>query len=61
MRKCEQARLEMVEDVNGQILRDGVEVRWRWAEYFELVLNVEDVIEANTNVSGDWRSKVLEE
>ena len=30
----------MVKDVNGQILRDGVEVRRRWAEYFEQVLNV---------------------
>ena len=33
----------MVKDVNGQILRDGVEERRRWAEYFEQVLNVEDV------------------
>ena len=29
MRKGEQARDEMVKDVNGQILRDGVEVRRR--------------------------------
>ena len=36
VRKGEQARDEMVKDVNGQILRDGVEVRRRWAEYFEL-------------------------
>ena len=33
MRKDEQARDEMVKDLNGQILRDGV-------EYFEQVLNV---------------------
>ena len=39
VRKGEQAR-EMVKDVIGQILRDGVEVRRRWAEYFEPVLNV---------------------
>ena len=26
MRKAEQARDEMIKDVNGQILRDGVEV-----------------------------------
>ena len=45
----------MVKDVNGQILRDGVEVRRRWAEYFELVLNVADVREANINVVGNWR------
>ena len=40
MRKGEQARDEMVKDVNGQILRDSVEVRRRWAEYFEQVLNI---------------------
>ena len=44
---------EMVKDVNGQISRNGVEVRRRWAEYFEQVLNVEDVREANINVVGD--------
>ena len=46
MRKREQARNEMVKDVNGQILLDGVEVR-RWAEYFEQVLNVADDRDAN--------------
>ena len=50
MRKGEQARDEMVKDVNGQILRDGVEIRRRWAEHFEQVLNVADVREANINV-----------
>ena len=39
MRKGEEARDEMAKDVNGRILRDGVEVRRRWAEYFEQVLN----------------------
>ena len=29
--------------VNGQMLLDGVEVRRRWAEYFEQVVNVPDV------------------
>ena len=29
MRNCDQARDEMVKDANGQILRDGVEVRRR--------------------------------
>ena len=43
MRKGEQARDEIVKDVNVQILRDGVEVRRRWAEYFKQVMNVEDV------------------
>ena len=35
----------MVKDVNGQIMRDGIEVRRRWAEYFQQVLNEEDVSE----------------
>ena len=35
VRKGEQGRIEMVKDVNGLILPDGVEVRRRWAEYFE--------------------------
>ena len=35
VRKGEQERDEMVKDVNGQILRDGVEMRRRLAEYFE--------------------------
>ena len=50
VRKGEQARKEMVKDVSGQILCDGVEVRSRWAQYFEQVLNVADVREANINV-----------
>ena len=57
--KGEQAREEMVKDVNGQILRDGVAVRRRWAEYFEQVLNVADVREANINIVGNWRITVL--
>ena len=36
--------------MNGQILSDGVEVRRRWAEYFEHVLNVADVREVNISV-----------
>ena len=39
----------------------GVEARWRWAEYFHLVLNVEDVREAHINVVGDRRMPVLGE
>ena len=49
----------MVKDVNGQTLRDGVEVRKRWAEYFEQVLNVADVREVNINVVGNFRTPVL--
>ena len=59
MRKGEQAREEMVKDVNGQILRDSVEVRRRWAEYFQQVLNVADVRVANINVVGNWRMPML--
>ena len=59
MRKGEQAREEMVKDVNGQILCNGVQVRRRWAEYFEQVLNVTDVREANVNVVGNWQMPVL--
>ena len=50
---------EMVKDVNGQILRNGVQVRIRWAENFEQILNVADVREANINVVGNWRMLVL--
>ena len=59
VRKCEQAREVMVKDVNGQILRDGVEAKRRWAEYFEQVLNVADVREANINLVGNWQMPVL--
>ena len=59
MRKCEHAREEMVKDVNGQILSDVLEVRRRSAEYFEQVLNVADVREANINVVGNWWMPVL--
>ena len=59
VRKGEQTREEMVKDVNGRILRDGVEVRRRWAEYFEQVLNVADVREANINVVSNWQLPVL--
>ena len=56
-----QERDEMVKEVNGQILRDGVELRRRWAEYFEQVLKVEGVREAKVNVTGDWRMPGLGE
>ena len=51
----------MVKDVNGQLLRDVVEVRRRLAEYFEQVLNVADVRETIINVVCDnWLMPVLE-
>ena len=59
MKKGEQERDVMVKDVNGQILRDGVEVRRRRAGYFEQVLNVADVMEANINVVDNWRTPIL--
>ena len=36
-----------------------VEMRRRWVEYFEQVLNVADVRETNINVVGNWRMPVL--
>ena len=59
VKKGEQTREEMVNDVNGQIFRDGVEARRRFAEYFDQVLNVKDVREANINVVGNWWLPVL--
>ena len=59
VRKGEQTREELVKDVNDQILHDGVEVRRRWAEYFEQVLNVTDVREANINIVGKWQMPVF--
>ena len=35
VRICEHGRHEMLMVVNGQIFREGVEVRRRWADYFE--------------------------
>ena len=59
MWKLKQAKDEMVKDINNQILRDCVAVRKRWAEYFEQVLIVADVREANINVICNWRMPVL--
>ena len=53
VRKSEQARDGMVKDVNGQMLREGVEVR-RWAEYFEQVVNVENVMQGS-KCKRSWR------
>ena len=53
VRKGEQAREMMVKVVKGQISLDGIEVRRRWAEYFEQVLNAADDREANINVVGN--------
>ena len=59
VRNGKQARDEMVKDVNGQTLRDGVEVRRRSEEYFEQVLNVEDVMKASIKVVCNCRMSVL--
>ena len=42
VRKGEQAREEIIKDVNWQILRNNIEVRKRWAEYFEQVLPIKN-------------------
>ena len=59
--KGEQARDEIVKDVNCQILRDGVEVRRRLAENAEQVLKIENVKNANIDVDGDKPMPALEE
>ena len=61
MGKGEQANEEMVKDLYGQILRDSVEVRSRFTENFEHVLNMEDVREATINVSGCWLMPAIRE
>ena len=61
MKKREQARDEMVKDVDGKTLQDDVEVGRRWTVYFEQVLNVEDVREVNLNVICDMQMPVLGE
>ena len=48
-------------NVNGQLFRDGVEMRRRWAETFEQLPNVEDVREANIYVFGDRQMPVFGE
>ena len=50
----------MVGNVGGWVLRDGVRVRGRWAECFELVLNVADVKEAGVYEVGGWRVRCWE-
>ena len=59
MRNSEQARDEMVKDVNGKILQVGVVVRRRCAQNFEQVLNMADAREATINVVGNWQMPVL--
>ena len=46
MRKGGSRTEETVKDVNGRLLR-GNEVRKRWAEYFEELLNVQEDREAD--------------
>ena len=60
VRKGEQAREEMVKDVISKILHDGVEARKRKAEYFEQVLYVANVREADINVVVNWRMSCWE-
>ena len=49
----------MLKDVNSQILRDCVEVKRRWAHYFEQVLNLADVREVIINIVDNWQLPVL--
>ena len=58
VRKSELARDEMEKDVNGQILRDSVQVR-RGAEYFKQVLNEADVRGGKYQCSCQFTDAVL--
>ena len=51
---------ETVNDVNGRLLR-GNEVRKRWAEYFEELLNVQEDREADIVAVGGVQVPVMEE
>ena len=58
--KGENGRAEAVKDVNGSLLLRSGDVRKRWAEYFEELLNVEDPREAIiVAVRGGARMPVL--
>ena len=60
LRKNESSVEERVKDVNGSILVGANEVKMRWMEYFEDLLNVEDEREANVAAIGnDCRMPVL--
>ena len=58
MTKSEQANDEIIKDMNVQTLWDNIEVRRRWADYFEQVLDVQYVMETNINVVGDRQMPV---
>ena len=51
VRKAGSTMEETVKDVNGRLMR-GSEVRKRWAEYFEELLNVQEDREADIVVVG---------
>ena len=51
---------ETVKDVNGWLLR-GNEARKRWAEYFELLLNVQEYREADIVAVGGVQVPVMGE
>ena len=62
VRKGETGKEEVVKDVNGQLLLESGDVRKRWAEYFDDLLNVEDAREADiVAVEGGARMPVLGE
>ena len=59
MKKGEQARDEMVKDVNGQMLSDGIELRKKWAEKFEQVLQMSGrQIAMLLAIGRCWRCKI---
>ena len=46
VRKREQGKEMRVKDRDGNMLVDGKAVKHRWAEYFDELLNVQDVVQA---------------
>ena len=60
VRNGENGREDAVKEVNGSLLLESGDVRKRWAEYFEELVNVEDPREANIDAdSGGARMPVL--
>ena len=57
--KGEKTRDEMAKDVTGQILLNGLEVKRSWSEYFEQILNDDDLRTSNMNAIGDRKMPVL--
>ena len=56
-RKSGQARDKIIKNANGQILHECQEVRKRWTENFEQVMNVNNVRKACIHIDGSFSIK----